>query len=115
MKVKTQFVMDRFAETPYEQRSYIFALVTIEEWVTRKANSYASAMLITSLRTRHPVEWEFISRELNEGYIAPADEVRQALDGHKAQIRTAELEKAKAEAEHAISEWKAWRKAGGRA
>ena len=114
MDIRTRYVRNRLAETPYERRKYIYDLIQIEEWINRRADGLASSLLLHHLRRTYPVDCRFIAREINEGHVASAAEVKKAFDDQAACEREEKMKEEMARSEKEVALREAWLKARGK-
>ncbi len=113
MEIKTQYVRNLLVETPYARRRNIYALMTIEEWVNQRPTGFASGMYIHNLRSEYPIDWDFIRREINEGYVASPEEIKKAFADQAAQKREARIRAEAERAEQEAARRREWSRAGG--
>jgi hypothetical protein len=84
----TQFVRDRFKETSWRNRDYIFDLRRLERTLSWDGpKQFGEAMHYNMAKSSHPVEWECIRKEIREGvYTSPAEFRKMYLNYCKKQL-----------------------------
>lgn len=117
-RVKTQFVRDRIAETPWHARAYIGDLLHVEGPVASNGpHGWAGHVVWHRMTTSYPIEIEAIQQELTVGVLTSSDEFHQRSQEHEAaESRRQWIAGQRAEAREARDLGRAktaWKRAGG--
>ncbi len=118
-EIITEFVRDRIKETSWKDREYISSLQRIERtlwWGGPK--QFGEAMSYGNAKSAHPVEWECIKKEIQDGIRTTSEEFRRKADEYEKKKRVEErkckLERIKKEISKEDKELAKWLELGGR-